>query len=389
MLRNKKIFTGLILWSMLLGGSILQGQDALQNKYNKYRQRFTTQFLGKTVNPRQAGNFIAVETRYYNGKNTNVDVTWYLGMYLAVLATEYHLLKEEHREKKALASLQEINHILITINRLDSVAETYYGKPPSINGFFVRRDNAAEVEEMSQDQVWGLLYGFRFVVEYVDNKQIIDTTRAISKRIVKALNPLVKGKRGNSKHRWMIIDPKGNVVQPPVDLYSTRYAFVLALEAILGEEVDIPGGKNLFARKMYYLSHAMAYHRFLFRQDHNMFNTYGIMCLYILAEPKKALPLSIQVENMVKEYYPEGVFAHFPLSAALLSHQELPVSSKYYIRILNEAPPQGPEFRAKSNLWNRTNIFGAFWQDYNQGKYNGLDFMLLHNLYRIFFETKR
>ena len=365
--------------------SSLHGQTSLEKKYEVYRSHFHRQFLGKTTDPHQAGNYLPVETHRYDGKDSYVDVTWYMGMYLAVLATEYHRMNAAHKTKAAKASLREIRNLLISINRLDSVAETYYGKPPSINGFFVRRDNGKKTEPMSQDQVWGLLYGFRFIIEYVKEKDIVNESRAIARRIVQAMNPVVKKRGKREKHAWMIIDPEGKTVQPKIDFYFTRYAFVRSLEVILGEEVDLPKGKNLFSKLMYHLSHAMAYHHFLFRQDKNMFNSYGILDLYVISDPAKALPLTLQVEKMIHAYYPVGVFAHFPLSAALLSKQKLAHPASYYKQILEAAPSSNPEFKTRSELWKRTNIFGAFWQDYNRGYYNGLDYMLLYNLYRIYF----
>ena len=377
----------ILVASVFLMHTSLYGQSPLQRKYELYRTNFHRQFLGKTTDPHQAGNYLPVETHRYDGKDNYVDVTWYMGMYLAVLATEYHLMSKEHKMRAAQASLQEIRNILTTINRLDSVAETYYGKPPSLNGFFVRRDNDKKTEAMSQDQVWGLMYGFRFIIEYVDEKNIIDETRAIARRIVQAMNPVVKRRGKKEKHAWMIIAPNGEIIQPEIDLYATRYAFVRSLEVILGEKIDLPKGKNLFSKLMYHLSHAMAYHHLLFRMDRNMFNSYGILDLYVISEPAKALPLTLQVEKMVHSYYPVGVFAHFPLSAAILSKQKLPLSSSYYQQILESAPSSNPEFKTRSKLWKRTNIFGAFWQDYNRGYYNGLDYMLLYNLYRIYFSS--
>ena len=381
---KERVLIFAITVTILFSAIPLLAQNPLEVKYDRYKERFRTKFLRKTEDPRQAGNFLVIETRGYNGNNTYVDVTWYMGMYLSVLATEYHILKEKHLDEQANESIREINNMLIAINRLDSVAETYFGKEPSLNGFFVRSDIVENPYVMSQDQVWGLLYGFRFIIEFVDDEKVVRETRAIAERIVRALNPLVNEEGKKKKHQWMVIDPNGKVVQPPVDLYSTRYAFVLSLEAILGREVDIKG-KSFFSKRMYNLSHAMTYHHFLFKQDRNMFNTYGILSLYILAEPEKALPLCIQVEDMVKKFYPEGVLSHFPLSAAILSHQKLDRNPQYYLRILQAAPEQGPEFNANSKLWNRTNIFGAFWQDYNRGEYTGLDYMLLYNLYTIYY----
>jgi hypothetical protein len=307
-------------------------------------------------------------------------------MYLAVLAMEQHIYKKEGRVKEAEESLKQINNVLITINRLDSVAETYYGKKASINGFFIRQDGVNEPIPMSQDQVWALLYGFRFVTKYVTDSKIVQESRAISERILRALNPIVNTK--TKKRNWLIIDPNGQQVQPLIDLWFTRYAFVLSLEQIRGKEVKMSKGKNLFSKVMFKLGHSQAYHKYLFRSGHNRYNTYGILNLYVLAQPKKALPYSLKIEKIIQQYYPKGVMGHFALSAALLADVKLERDKSYYTKLLQEAPMGGAEKKAKSILWSRSNIFGAFWQNYNNGIFNGLDYMLLYNLYRIHYDEK-
>ncbi len=378
MLFFRKLFFFSLLWLIFFSAL---GQNNLATKYENYKNRFQSKFLTKTINPREKGNFIPIECIYYNGNLHYADQTWYLGMYLAVLAMEQHIYEEEGKIKEADMSLQQIRNILITINRLDSVAETYYGKETSINGFFIRQDRIKKPSPMSQDQVWALLYGFRFITKYVSDIEIVEESRAISERIVKALNPIVRTK--TKKRNWSVIDPNGQQIQPPIDLWFTRYAFVLSLEQILGRKVKIPKGKNLFSKLMYKLGHSQTYHKYLFRSGHNRYNTYGILNLYVLAQPNKALSYSLKIEKIVQSYYPNGVMSHFALSAALLADTKLKRDKSYYTKILQEAPDNGTEKRAKSALWNRTNILGAFWQNYNDGIYNGLDYMLLYNLYRI------
>ncbi|GDX47814.1 hypothetical protein LBMAG25_06320 [Bacteroidota bacterium] len=72
------------------------------------------------------------------------DATTDLGNYLAVLATEWKLTKNNNMPTDATEL--EIYYALRTINRLDSIQETIYGCPPSINGFIARDDARSSFE---------------------------------------------------------------------------------------------------------------------------------------------------------------------------------------------------------------------------------------------------
>jgi hypothetical protein len=144
------------------------------------------------------------------------DGTIALGYYLAVLATEYHLL--DHYGEDLAQTKKEIYYALKAINRLDLGAETYMENQCGgscdcwsyLNGFFIRGDvtedffnnnrdhfnqnktrlihtinngsDTLDIElvksvylwspqykaEMSQDQAISLLFGLRLIKEFVD-----------------------------------------------------------------------------------------------------------------------------------------------------------------------------------------------------------------------------
>jgi hypothetical protein len=60
------------------------------------------------------------------------------GFYLCVLATEYAMLKNSFHESRATA--EELWQVLNLFDRLDYMGEVVFGKPPKVDGFFIRND---------------------------------------------------------------------------------------------------------------------------------------------------------------------------------------------------------------------------------------------------------
>lgn len=183
------------------------------------------------------------------------DSTIWLGLYLAVLGTEH----------KAFSTLgidtaeteRDIYYALQAFNRLDEVAEVYFGVPPRLDGFFKRDDVPVEFiwkdssktqlrfprddgfigyqcissgttcgtvttrdgYFMSQDQVIYLLAGFAAVAKLVppgvevEGVRLSHEARAITHRIVKFLRD----------RSWKIVDPNGE--SPPNQWGGTALPF--------------------------------------------------------------------------------------------------------------------------------------------------------------------
>ncbi|MBA3284560.1 MAG: hypothetical protein H0U27_05810, partial [Nitrosopumilus sp.] len=111
-------------------------------KYWHYRNRLRTYYMhvgegpGASI-PAGIRNFINWET----GEPSIIhwgDATLYLGWYMGVLATEYHLLNKNNQETKEI--LEELNYALLAVERLDSIAELRWDLPSSVNGFLIRDD---------------------------------------------------------------------------------------------------------------------------------------------------------------------------------------------------------------------------------------------------------
>ena len=358
--------------------------QSFSKKYITYRSRFREEFLSKTNNPREKGNFIPIENITTVGQPKYADETWYLGFYLGVLATEYKLRQRDNDKKGLEETINEIDNILITIDRLDSVAETFWGKKAEINGFFIREDVTKIHNPMSQDQVWSLFYGFRLIKKFVDNDKIIQHTQAITKRILVALNPVVKERKRKNKRAWCIVNPNIEIVQKKVELSVTKFAFSKTASFIVDSNLFYKGSRNLWTRFLFSASRARIYHNLLMKKRTHMYNTYGVTNLTVLASPKKALKYSIKIEKTVNKYFPKGAFAHFPLTAAILYYGEVPHERNYYQEILDSAPMEGPNYKA-TPPWNTLSLIACPWQSNSNGSFNGLDYLLLHNLVEIYY----
>jgi hypothetical protein len=172
------------------------------------------------------------------------DSTIWLGWYLATLASEHAAFQKigvDTSETRA-----DLYYALQAFNRLDKAAETHYGKPPALDGFFQRDDvppgfiykpgggfrfpraepgidgygcvsssascgtpDIADGFYESQDQVIGMIFGLALVEKLVPTGvthlgvDLRQEARAIMHRMVMHLRD----------HAWTIRDPSGN--SPP------------------------------------------------------------------------------------------------------------------------------------------------------------------------------
>ncbi|MFH1380032.1 MAG: 3-coathanger stack domain-containing protein, partial [bacterium] len=201
----------IILIFILITPIVCSAQSAdLLKKYWYYRFRLKNDFLKVGPNP---GESIPAETRHISGANNGKirwgDATMHLGWYIGVLATEYRLLDDNNQN--TLPTKEELYYALNAFERLDINAEPLYGgNQEAPNGFFIRDDVPADFltknnnenlahfnqeltcttivngvtsdyileeehpsdpkhAEMSHDQVYHLLIGFALVKRFVDD----------------------------------------------------------------------------------------------------------------------------------------------------------------------------------------------------------------------------
>lgn len=149
-----------ILFSILNAGVIVSqtSEIDLHKKYWYYKSRFNNDFISIGTNP---GQSIPFNQRGFNDSYTFTtpsdvlktgDGTVQLGIYIAVLATEYKLLKNNSADINSINKVKyELFCALNAINRLDYYAEKIIGdnphpknphttNSPNLNGFFVRDD---------------------------------------------------------------------------------------------------------------------------------------------------------------------------------------------------------------------------------------------------------
>ncbi|MBK7856297.1 MAG: hypothetical protein IPJ79_16670 [Bacteroidetes bacterium] len=217
--------TVLTLLGLCFALTIAMGQqDNWMHKYWNYRDRFHKYFTHMGTSPgdglaaahrmlRRFDDYAggANGTNYYNGIKYG-DAIADLGDYIAVLATEYKLLKDAGKDLTPV--LNELYFALDAFERSDKEAEVYLSnglQGENSNGFFMRGDVPANYHtiwnneyantndeadlrlpgtdapghytgefsgyindgnEMSHDQVIGLLVGFCFVKKFVDNVSV-------------------------------------------------------------------------------------------------------------------------------------------------------------------------------------------------------------------------
>ena len=130
-----------------------------------------------------------------------------LQYYIAMLATEYRLLKDYGQDYDT--TFYELTYALHAFERLDKYGETFHEGQPNLNGYFVRydihdmniyenypdhsylhdavihsgwqaHDNPYDKNEMSQDNAWHYLMALALVEKLVDDKRtVIDAAGSV------------------------------------------------------------------------------------------------------------------------------------------------------------------------------------------------------------------
>lgn len=166
---------------------------SLNRKYEKYRRILRSRFL---VIGRAQGHSLPSDFRD-SGRIHFGDATVFLGWYMGVLATEFHLLSEgliTAQTLKARRTLRELYFALTALRRLIDTAAYCFGPSPiPYKGFFIRDDVPAELKdhfpgvdviesdylgdnpfmkEESQDQLIHLLLGLALVIKFIPRNAI-------------------------------------------------------------------------------------------------------------------------------------------------------------------------------------------------------------------------
>ncbi|RLD47170.1 MAG: hypothetical protein DRI86_01190 [Bacteroidetes bacterium] len=451
----RTIFTFLLL-SFINSSIFGQSEKLNSEKYWIYRDRLIHDFmLGIGLDNGKSFPFME-RYRYSHSKSATLywdDATIGHGYYIAILATEYKLLNDNHKNTEQ--TIRELFFALEALNNLDYKAETRYydsnnklGKP-SLNGFFIRdlasdsmkkytnytwlnsNSNLLDVEklyggsldnkpndaiaEMSKDQVIFLMVGLRLVQKLIpENLSYIETNKSktfrnsnnyfIRKEAVEIANRILKYISKNSKtafplvyYHWNIINP---VTNNNVDRGFNAFSQALGFEKLyktfnnqdsslftkIGEKAAaklVSGGTKMLLNPV-------------------VKNGEGHMVLTLAAISNQwGKKTKRKLENKCfKNYKNNANYDYLVLLYSVLFDDTLEINRQpYFLKLLNSAPLNGPfnynhnnEFAnfewSTSRRYTRPENRGENTQSH-PGDYNGIGFMLLENLYNIYYHKTK
>jgi len=386
-------------------------------KYWYYRYRLQNDFLRVGIGP---GESIPAESRKLNGEIKWEDSGMHLGWYIGVLATEYRLL--DATGQSTSATELELYYALKALERLDYTAETHYVDgsgvtgSPSLNGFFIRDDVPTDIlndghfnkgltnqlvmttsfsdfqdsdvrqAEMSQDQCAHLFFGLALVVKYVGlsvtvNGELLNILAGNHvDRIIRFLrkdgwlqiNPVTLNlvKRGNDSRAWSYGMAEAALRLNPVANYHNTFSTLA---------VTVWQPQQFFPNPVRFNNHQLAAWA-------GIGNSWSVP---VTINTTRAGIARVSFKSTGSDPWDCGGF--YTLYHSVFHDKGFNISGSV-LQDLNLAPCTGPY-----NFGFPTLAFGGWGsvQKYLkgilhttfgqgvQGTFNGLDYMLLHNLYYI------
>jgi hypothetical protein len=479
-----------------------QSPELNAEKYSLYRDRLLNEFMVSS-DGNESGTSIPASIRHMGrGQMRWGDATINLSNYMAVLATEYSLLKRQGRPVHQ--TLQELHRALLAMERLDAKAPAFYELdataiytypktipppdtiPPEItpsdtilsdtisfeispleiiltseytlDGFFIRDDvpenftrrwsgmNPAfadfpnvrsdytdpniRLNEMSQDQVWNLTIGLALVSHLVDDTtlwyipeyhgdlllSLADRAGLAAFRMINAMQseaciqPFSFLENSWCLRYWHLYNPYlGQSVKRGSGPNLLKYGFAEAGNAITGYRYgDMHWGNSENARIWFNMAGLLQYLQRV-RIDRNIENLYHTATTATVGAVWSTSQL-VRLFNRHRKrlFIPDHQYEHLALISCVL-HNDCPKilqrEKLFYLELINSAPMHGPfnygndahqeqgarpyymhadEFHYE---WSSVNRFvwphrrGPGTIEAHKGEYNGLDYMLLYNLY--------
>lgn len=399
----------------------LPAQSQYLETYSSYRQRLTENFLAPGE-----GQGKSLPAAYRNPLFSVIkwaDATIDLGWYIAVLAVENHLLSHPEiypdytaASPNLASNTEALYQALKALERLDEQAETAFLLCPGLpdrNGFFIRDDVPAGFhthfpgmsavlsdmisiniydKEMSQDQMYHVLMGLSLVSALVDPAaEIAGTNLGDFAREQAAL--IVDHVAGFSN--WTIKNPVCNeVVYRGPDAWSLSFGTNKSLKFITNNAVDYSNDLVVILNEGVWPGLGTATNPIHINSD----NTHMIMVLGAMGKVWNDATLS-KLMNLagLQDFY------LYPLlHAALYGKESVPSWPQHAETLrdvvedmLAEAPaagPASPQPLPGTHGWGSSNRFIRKRADHVNGgngtagnQFNGLDFLLLHNLYYLLF----
>ncbi|HHN47801.1 MAG TPA: hypothetical protein ENN08_02520 [Bacteroidales bacterium] len=432
---------------LTVAGVFAQTPEINHEKYWIYRQRLLDDFMVSSSGNEPGTNIPASIRNKYNRQMRWGDATINLSNYMAVLATEYKLLK-----KNGLAldeTVFELHNAMMAMERLDVSAAYFYkdpNPPPFPNGFFIRDDVPANftlnwtwknpsfadyplvksdytdqdifLNEMSQDQVWHLIVGLALISHLVDDStrwhlpqyhgplRLTLSQRAMiaGYRIVEAMQDKLclagSPQKGLCLNYWLLKNPTtGKAVKRGANPNFLKHGFAESGNFISQNAFgNIHWGNSHRAMVWYNLSSSFQLLQ-RFTGSGNLEYIYYLGSTATVGNVWSTRDL-IRLFNRHQRLFfrPNPQYEHFALISCIL-HDDCPRmlrrEKELYENLLNSAPIEGPlNFGDNPNHpyifeWSSVNRFvwperrGEGTKEHHMGEYNGLDYMLLYNLYHL------
>lgn len=428
------------LFLFLLPLQIFSQSNLLSEKYFSYRTRLVNEFMlgvGRDFGMSMPASMRNTHDSIYSGRETIKwgDATIDLSYYIATLAMEYKLLTDEVKQQQ---TLRELFYALEAFNRLDYYAEEYFNAAPSLNGFFVRSDVGRNLFDgykknesyqqsvgrlstnkqpvynissewvnyhlkkdtrrfaMSKDQTFHVLLAMAFVVKCIPQKVVFESekfsdgetsihmeAKKITDRIMSYIhNP----SDGNMVHKWRVKKPDGKKVGAGYNAWSYAYGMSMAQKKISGTVNPKKRGFSWWLSKAVYNATWSLFKPVYFFNQGEGTKTLTLVCINNSCRGNAE---KVYRYSYFSKRYPNY---HIPLVYAFLNgRQANNINAKRYEKLLTEAPVDGPfndrEIQDRVYNWSSTSLIMHPQRRGNMpdfpGRYNGLDYMFLYNLYLV------
>ncbi len=414
-LARPRLFALLSCLAWLLVAPRASAQTSADNvaKYHALRQRLLSEF---TVVGSEPGQSQPADLRDDGeGFIKWADSTIRLGWYLSVLATEHHIVSNPDRYPGAAGpeqTLDELYYALLALERLDQVADASFPPPctqtPALNGFFIRDDvpdgfhanfppltitysDFVDPEltnkEMSQDQVYHVLMGLAAVKVFVADDVVVNgkPLRAWAieqgQRIIEHV----------AKDNWVIKNPACNREVNRGPLASGFSAGTQHISSFLTDGAFVPDTQEVL-KEAWQKASETSFPAYLDIDNLHMAmtiaavgNGWGDTTADALATLGQAPDWPLY--GLLHRALHADVASGFCRTAAELNPRaramldELPAGADI---ASPEPAPLAPHGFTRSNRFMRGKETAYTGEPGSEGyRFNGLDYMLLHNLYAI------
>ena len=428
----KHLFISAITLLTTFANLCAQNQQANLDKYWSYRQRLTSEFL--IVGDQQGMSLPSSRKDTIQQLQAWGDNTIALGWYLSTLATEYCMLNRPdlfpeyaNNDTGALTrNKSELYYALKAVRRLDETAEIFFPSPCDSlglvrNGFFLRDDVPADFHtnfagintvksdytspniydnEMSQDQAYHLLTGLAMLKWFIKPSLVVNGMNIRQEAISQA--KLIAA--WVHEYNWVIKNPACLVSGVPKDVArganATLFSFGLncMIKQISDNSVDYIADVPASGFSVWNSLSSPTNPAYM--NPDNMH-----MAMTIMTSGGQCVGRS-PLDDMVK-VVADNKWAAYPLMYSVLYYNDSSSAQfeasrdtlvKWTIDMLNEAPVEGPYNNYPDPVAHGYGTWNRFIRPRTQhyigdpniakNKFNGLDYMLLHNLYYLFVPYK-